>query len=197
MKGKVKWFSADKGYGYLIDEDGTEHYFNVRHIRGSDLPRNGDEVAFESAPGKRGPIAKQVQITGRPQKTQDSNDERVVCKGCGKKMVPRFVYRRGRASWTAHRSYISHSVCPYCATTYQDLDKGCFIATAVYGDAYAEEVIALRRFRDETLLRHRAGSWLVALYYRLSPPLAERLKRMPGTAAWIRRLLDRLAARYQ
>lgn len=188
MKGKVKWFSADKGYGYLIAEDGTEHYFNVRHIQGSDLPRNGDEVAFEPAPGKRGPIAKQVQITGRPQKTQDCADERVVCKGCGKKMVPRFFYRKGK---------ISHSLCPYCATPYKYLDKGCFIATAVYGDAYAEEVIALRRFRDETLLRHRAGSWLVALYYRLSPPLAKRLKQMPGTAAWIRRLLDRLAARYQ
>jgi len=49
----------------------------------------------------------------------------------------------------------------------------CFIATAAYGTPTAEEIQILREFRDEYLLNDPLGQALVAIYYKVSPPIAE------------------------
>jgi hypothetical protein len=48
----------------------------------------------------------------------------------------------------------------------------CFIATAAYGTATIEQIDVLREFRDVVLLESAIGSRFVALYYQLSPPIA-------------------------
>jgi hypothetical protein len=53
------------------------------------------------------------------------------------------------------------------------ITDGCFIATAAYGTPTAEQIDVLREFRDGVLLKSTAGSQFVALYYQLSPPVAE------------------------
>lgn len=46
---------------------------------------------------------------------------------------------------------------------------GCFIATACYGNYDAPEVLILRQFRDENLLKSFLGRVLVKFYYSVSP----------------------------
>ena len=55
----------------------------------------------------------------------------------------------------------------------------CFIATACYGYDGHKNVIRLRRFRDEQLLKTWPGKVFVSLYYRLSPSVANLIRSRP------------------
>jgi hypothetical protein len=66
---------------------------------------------------------------------------------------------------------------------------GCFIATAAYGSPTAEQIDVLRGFRDVVLLKNRLGSLSVALYYRLSPPVADFIAGNEVVRTLVRELL--------
>ena len=57
--------------------------------------------------------------------------------------------------------------------------KACFVATACFNSPRHETVVTLRRFREVVLKKHTFGRSLVKSYYRISPPLAEAIKRHP------------------
>ena len=68
----------------------------------------------------------------------------------------------------------------------------CFIASAVFGPL-SPEVTALQLFRDETLLPSTPGRVFVALYYRVSPPIARALLRVALARVLARTLLTPIA----
>ena len=68
--------------------------------------------------------------------------------------------------------------------------EGCYIATAVYGSYDAPEVMVLRRFRDERLKRSAAGRWFIRTYYKLSPPVANKLKDAHYINRMVKIILD-------
>jgi outer membrane protein assembly factor BamE (lipoprotein component of BamABCDE complex) len=53
----------------------------------------------------------------------------------------------------------------------------CFVATACYGDYNAPEVLVLRNYRDNVLLKTNLGRTAVKVYYRISPPIARFLEK--------------------
>ena len=61
--GKVKWYDAEKGFGFLSQEDGEDVY-----VRSSALPagveglKAGQRVEFGLASGRRGPQALSVKL---------------------------------------------------------------------------------------------------------------------------------------
>lgn len=63
MRGKVKWFAENKGYGFIAPEDGTQDVF-VHHsgikMEGFKTLSAGDYVEFETAPTDRGVKAVEV-----------------------------------------------------------------------------------------------------------------------------------------
>lgn len=61
-KGKVKWFNADKGYGFITDEKGNDVFVHFSSIvaDGYKTLEDGAEVEFELVESDRGPQASHV-----------------------------------------------------------------------------------------------------------------------------------------
>lgn len=104
QEGKVKWFSNQKGFGYIVDCNGADHHFNVRDVAGADLPGVGDTVEFEVQPGHKRTRAIQVHIVRRASLKEDERTMRCLNEKCAKRIVPRIHYFDGKPV----------RYCPFC-----------------------------------------------------------------------------------
>ena len=67
-QGTVRWFDADRGFGFIaLGDDAEDLFVHASEIVGADGPkllREGQVVEFELGEGDRGPQARRVRITG-------------------------------------------------------------------------------------------------------------------------------------
>jgi len=63
VKGKVKWFSNQKGYGFITAETGTDVFVHHTAIQGDGYKtlQEGQEVEFEITKGPKGDQASDVK----------------------------------------------------------------------------------------------------------------------------------------
>ena len=62
MKGKVKWFNAEKGFGFIEREGGSDVFvhYSATQSDGFKTLEDGQEVEFDEVEGARGPQAANV-----------------------------------------------------------------------------------------------------------------------------------------
>ncbi len=62
--GTVKWFNAEKGYGFISREGGKDVFVHFSAIQGNGYRtlEEGQKVEFEVGPGKKGEEARDVRV---------------------------------------------------------------------------------------------------------------------------------------
>jgi len=60
MKGKVKFFNDEKGFGFIAGEDNKEYFVHESGIKKGPIAE-ADEVSFDVEEGDRGPKAVNVE----------------------------------------------------------------------------------------------------------------------------------------
>ncbi|MBT2400501.1 cold-shock protein [Streptomyces sp. ISL-100] len=63
--GTVKWFNADKGFGFIQQDSGDPDvfvHFSAIQSQGYKELREGDKVEFDVTQGPKGPQAEQVTV---------------------------------------------------------------------------------------------------------------------------------------
>lgn len=73
VTGKVKWFSPEKGYGFIQGDQDAEVFVHFTEIKGDGfrMLHDGEEVEFDILDTNRGPQAKNVM---RLKSDEDSID---------------------------------------------------------------------------------------------------------------------------
>ena len=64
MKGTVKWFNEEKGFGFITAENGSDVFVHFLAIKADGFKRleEGQKVTFETAEGQRGLQAQNVVV---------------------------------------------------------------------------------------------------------------------------------------
>ncbi len=124
FNGIVKFYNVAKGYGFLYADDLVDDvYFHINDWKNKSIPEAGDKVEFNVV--KQGAEKTKAilifLLEAAPEKK--TNDDRIACPHCERKMVPRVVFSYGRPMY---------SVCPYCGKMVKDFNGFATIVNSAF-----------------------------------------------------------------
>lgn len=85
MQGTVKWFSTEKGYGFIEQDDGEDVFVHHSDIQGTgfkDLDE-GEKVEFDLVDGPKGPKAENVVRLDAPDSSSSGSSGGSSSSGFG------------------------------------------------------------------------------------------------------------------
>lgn len=119
MKGMVKFYNKEKGFGFVISEENEEFYFNHSVIPFGKIPNSGDLIEFEikqnSKNDKKAEV-KSMEFLGQSVENSQKNSH-ITCPHCQKDIIPRALTYQG----TIMKTY-----CPFCSKTIQEFGVSKF-----------------------------------------------------------------------
>lgn len=114
LEGKIKWFSQEKEYGFITDNDNLDYYFHKDQVLENGDIAIGDVVIFNSYTFKGGYRAKKINIV------EKVNSDKIKCKNCNQEIIPKIVTGevvKGRF-YDVIPKYIA---CPVCYHVFEEI----------------------------------------------------------------------------
>ena len=133
------------------------------------------------------PIQQPQQTPVQQPQPQPQMQGGMWCSRCNQYVVPLVTSVGGGSCSVGSRTKF---LCPQCGHVLKR--KGCFIATATYESADADEVFLLRQYRDNVLEKSLMGRAFIRFYYLTSPYVAKVVESSEPIKRVARRLLDKL-----
>ncbi len=122
-----------------------------------------------------------------------------ICPICGDSPIPT---RQGPYHYSYYWSWYngpSVYLCKSCfdigIKEYHEFEKSikrknsCYIATVCYGDPLCENVLVLKWYRDNILMKSRAGRYLVSFYYLVSPSISKFLEQKNSFNRFLKKVI--------
>ena len=63
LKGKIKFYSTEKGYGFIFDENHGDLFFHITDVNGADAPSVGDIITYEIKNDAKNNKPKAIDVT--------------------------------------------------------------------------------------------------------------------------------------
>lgn len=115
--GSLKWYDAQKGYGFVLGDDGADYYIHKSEITSAALSTKGEPVSFIPAESSRGLCAQSLVFDNAPvtlaqASSPKTHPDAVMCRHCNQSIVPKMVFFKG----SPH-----NTICPLCAKEVKNL----------------------------------------------------------------------------
>lgn len=107
IRGKVKWFSNEKGYGFITNKNNIDLYFGVKDVIGAELPERGDMVEYVEYMGRENVLAAADVII---LEKNSPTFKKIHCDSCKTDVIPKHWHFGGTDYTNMKTAYL----CPHC-----------------------------------------------------------------------------------